>query len=70
MGDSFTNILLVSLISLVAWLGKALYDKLDEIIKNQSAIMQANERSRTEIEMLKHNQVDHEARIRILENKM
>ena len=69
MTDPLTNFLLVTLIGLVAWIGKSAYDKINEILVMIRQIMISHQKNESDIEQLKRNQTDHEERIRELETK-
>jgi len=70
MGDSFTNYLLITLIGLVAWLGRAAYEKINEIYKMIQQIFVSHQKYESDIEQLKRNQVDHETRMRDTEKQL
>ena len=65
--DAFTNLLLVTLIGLVAWIGKGAYDKINTIIELIKGLAINHQKHESEIEQLKRNAEDHEERIRSLE---
>lgn len=69
MGDLLTNFLLVTLIGLISWIGKSAYDKINEILNMIRTMMVSHQKYEIEIEQLKRNQIDHETRIRLIEQE-
>lgn len=67
MGDSFTNFLLVILISLLGFLGKAFYDKIEVLAQKLESILLSDVGQKKDIEKNSENIADHEVRITILE---
>lgn len=64
-----TNLLLTTLIALLAYIGKIFYDKLGELGKKIEDILLNDMKVNTEVSYLKEGQHDHENRITELENK-
>ena len=71
MGDSFTNFLLITLIGLIAWIGKAAYEKINEMFHMIQSMLVSHQKYESELKQMERNQCDHELRIRLLEeNKL
>jgi polyhydroxyalkanoate synthesis regulator phasin len=69
MGDSFTNVLLITLITLLGYIGKVFYDKMEDVLKRIEQILLSDVSQKKDIENLKEDMEDHETRITHLENK-
>jgi len=67
MGDSFTNLLLITLITLLGYIGKIFYDKLEETLKRIEDILLSDVGQKKDIEGIKEDVKDHEVRITYLE---
>ena len=67
MGDSFTNVLLITLIGLLGTIGKIFYDKMEETLKRIEQILLSDVRQIKDIEGIKEDVKDHETRITSLE---
>lgn len=67
MGDSFTNLLLVTLISLLGVIAKIFYNKLEEYSQDIKRILIKDMESEKDIERLDEIVTDHEQRISKLE---
>lgn len=68
MGDSFTNLLLVVLITLLGFIGKVFYEKVEDIFRKIESILLSNMSHNKDIEQLQEDADDHETRITHLEN--
>jgi hypothetical protein len=67
MGDSFTNLLLITLITLLGYIGKVFYDKMEDVLKRIEQILLSDVGQKKDIENLKEDLEDHEIRITSLE---
>lgn len=67
MGDSFTNFLLVVLISLLGFIGHMFYKELKEFKVKVEGILIGDMENQKDIERLKEITEDHEERITNLE---
>ena len=67
MGDSFTNFLLITLITLLAFIGKMFYEKLTTLIGEIRAIMLSDVANKKDIDNLKQEVREHDGRISFLE---
>jgi cell division protein FtsB len=66
---TLTNILLGLLITLLGFMGRALYEKIEHLIEEIRTIMMSDVANKKDIEYLKESVHDHEERITKLENK-
>lgn len=66
---TLTNILLGLLITLLGFMGRALYEKIEHLIEEIRTIMMSDVANKKDIEYLKESVHDHEDRITKLENK-
>lgn len=66
---TLTNILLGLLITLLGFMGRALYEKIEHLIEEIRIIMMSDVANKKDIEYLKESVHDHEDRITKLENK-
>jgi len=66
---TLTNILLGLLITLLGFMGRALYEKIEHLIEEIRIIMMSDVANKKDIEYLKESVHDHEERITKLENK-
>lgn len=69
MGDSFTNLLLVALITLLGYIGKVFYDKMEEALGKIEQILMDDVGQKKDIESIKEDVCDHETRITKLEER-
>jgi hypothetical protein len=69
MDNSFTNLLLVMLITLIGYIGKTLYSELKEFSKKIEDIIIADVNTRKDVAQLQKDVTDHEERIIDLEKK-
>ncbi len=69
MGDSFTNFLLVTLITLLGFIAKVFFNKLEAFEKRLEQILLGDVSSAKDIERLREVSTDHEERITDLERK-
>ena len=67
MGDSFTNFLLVTLISLIDFIGKLFYDKIEAFAQKIEKILLNDVSSGKDITQLQEDVKEHEKRISDLE---
>ena len=70
MGDSFTNVLLIVLISLIGFIGKVSYQKLNEVFDKIERILMSDVGREKDIKRLQDDIEDHEKRIDNIENKL
>ena len=66
--DQFTNILLITLISLLGAISKIFYDKMDHVLRRIEQILLSDKAQEKDIENMKEDIRDHETRISKLEN--
>jgi cell division protein FtsB len=66
---TLTNILLGLLITLLGFMGRALYEKIEHLIEEIRIIMMSDVANKKDIEYLKDSVHDHEERLTKLENK-
>ena len=66
---TLTNILLGLIITLLGFMGRALYEKIEHLIEEIRIIMMSDVANKKDIEYLKESVHDHEERITKLENK-
>ena len=66
---TLTNILLGLLITLLGFMGRALYEKIEHLIEEIRIIMMSDVANKKDIEYLKESVHDHEERLTKLENK-
>ena len=69
MGDSFTNLLLIMLITLLGFIGKVFYEKIETVLKRIEEILLSDLSQKKDIEQLQDDREDHEKRITYLEKK-
>lgn len=69
MGDSFTNVLLITLITLLGYIGKVFYDKMEDVLKRIEQILLSDVSQKKDIESIKEDVKDHETRLTTLEKK-
>lgn len=69
MGDSFTNILLVMLITLIGAIAKIFYEKLGSFEKRLEDIFLQDMSNKKDIQFMNKTLDDHELRISELEDK-
>lgn len=69
MGDSFTNVLLVTLIALLGTIAKIFYDKLVSFEKRMEDIFLQDMSNKKDIQFMTKTLDDHEIRISELEEK-
>lgn len=67
--DEFTNILLITLISLLGAISKIFYDKMEDLLKRIEQILLSDVSQKKDIESVQDDIKDHETRITNLENK-
>ena len=68
--SQLSNILLMILITLVSYIAKVFYDKMETIISEIRSIMISDVANKKDIEQLKHTTSNHEERITNLESKI
>jgi cell division protein FtsB len=66
---TLTNILLGLIITLLGFMGRALYEKIEHLIEEIRIIMMSDVANKKDIEYLKESVHEHEERITKLENK-
>jgi polyhydroxyalkanoate synthesis regulator phasin len=66
---TLTNILLGLLITILSFMGRALYEKIEHLIEEIRTIMMSDVANKKDIEYLKDSIDDHEERLTKLENK-
>ena len=66
---TLTNILLGLIITLLGFMGRALYEKIEHLIEEIRIIMMSDVANKKDIEYLKETVHEHEERITKLENK-
>ena len=69
MGDSFTNLLLVTLITLLGYIGKVFYDKMEDVLKRIEQILLSDVSQKNDIKNVQDDLHEHEERITALEKK-
>lgn len=69
MGDSFTNLLLITLITLLGYIGKVFYDKIEDVLKRIEQILLSDVGQAKDIQKNTEDIKDHESRITTLENE-
>lgn len=69
MGDSFTNLLLVTLITLLGYIGKVFYDKMEDVLRRIEQILLSDVSQKKDIEGIKEDVSNHETRITVLEKE-
>lgn len=69
MVDSFTNLLLVTLITLLGYIGKVFYDKIEDVLKRIEQILLADVGQAKDIQKNTEEIRDHEIRITTLEKE-
>ncbi len=67
--ESFTNALLITLITLIGFVGGTNIKKINELIKEVRALLLSDMSTRKDIDFLKRDIEDHERRISELEKK-
>lgn len=70
MGDSFTNILLVTLITLIGFIGKIFNDKMEKFGKKIEELLMSDIGAKKDVEQLKKDVDDHEERLVVVEKKI
>ena len=65
--ESFTNVLLITLISIISAMGGVVYKRITELINKVTALLIAHNNHTNEIANLKDDILDHKVRIDYLE---
>jgi hypothetical protein len=65
--ESFTNVLLITLISLITTIGGVGYKKITELINKVTALLLAHNNHKNEMTNIKEDILDHKVRIDYLE---
>jgi hypothetical protein len=66
--ESMTNVLLITLISLIAFMGRLALSKINDLIKDVKSLLMSDMLNKNNISNLQNELANHETRINNLEN--